>query len=70
MFEVPSINVPVKKFAETKLPPATLPSVPLPVAIELACVKLPPVTLPVASTRPAVVKFPPDYVTCDFNNTC
>ena len=60
MFEVPSINVPVKNDAETKFPPATLPKVPLPVASTApAVVKLPPDTLPVADTTPTVVIFPP-----------
>ena len=60
MFEVPSINVPVKNDAETKFPPATLPKVPLPVASTApAVVKLPPDTLPVAATTPTVVIFPP-----------
>ena len=54
MFEVPSINVPVKKCAETKLPPATLPKVPL----------------PVASTAPAVVKLPPDTLPVAEYETC
>ena len=60
MFEVPSINVPVKNDAETKFPPDTLPKVPLPVAeTRPAVVMFPPDTLPVADTTPTVVMFPP-----------
>ena len=60
IFEVPSINVPVKNDAETKFPPSTLPADKLPVmSAAPAVVRLPPDTLPVAATTPTVVIFPP-----------
>ena len=53
------VNVPVKKLAVTKLPPATLPNVPLPVALTIPpVIMLPPSILPVAVIRPPVPKLP------------
>ena len=59
MFEVPSINVPVKNDAETKFPPATLPKVPLPVTDKIPPVLMfPPATLPVNVPTPVAITLP------------